>query len=299
MDPSERYTPCIEIVRTKNYMVIHINCPFSALSVIRGLLLFYISKPGNPIFNSLSLDTKYNKSGILEGRFKIGLIRPIINSVRDIRTLWATVSALLSKAYYNPTNQYKLKSKYLPTLVKGGLFKCATLGFNLTLVEQDEVKAESFSDPVPRTGANSRICLNFRRIPVSINNITISYLGKRGTGRSDNEEGKIELETRLKLSSSKVELNENINLNYKRIVPTYNKRIISGGNYSQNMLPILCQNKKEGNINKVKRKIREKNKTKSRSNKWKYIISEKSRKHIILGCEGKTYLEKLENFYNS
>jgi NADH:ubiquinone oxidoreductase subunit H len=45
--------------------------------------------------------------------------------------------------------------------------------------------------------------------------------------------------------------------------------------------------------------ITEKNKTKSRSNKWKYIISEKSRKHIILGCEGKTYFEKLKNFYNS
>jgi formate hydrogenlyase subunit 4 len=48
-----------------------------------------------------------------------------------------------------------------------------------------------------------------------------------------------------------------------------------------------------------KSKITEKNKTKSRSNKWKYIISEKSRKHIILGCEGKTYFEKLKNFYNS
>jgi NADH dehydrogenase len=48
-----------------------------------------------------------------------------------------------------------------------------------------------------------------------------------------------------------------------------------------------------------KSEITEKNKTKSRSNKWKYIISEKSRKHIILGCEGKTYFEKLENFYSS
>jgi hypothetical protein len=53
------------------------------------------------------------------------------------------------------------------------------------------------------------------------------------------------------------------------------------------------------NINKMKDKITEKNKTKSRSNKWKFIISEKSRKHIILGCEGKTYLEKLQNFYNT
>jgi hypothetical protein len=53
------------------------------------------------------------------------------------------------------------------------------------------------------------------------------------------------------------------------------------------------------NINKMKDKITEKNKTKSRNNKWKFIISEKSRKHIILGCEGKTYLEKLQNFYNT
>jgi hypothetical protein len=113
-----------------------------------------------------------------------------------------------------------------------------------------------------------------------------------------NDEDKIELQRILEfnalLSSHKYK-----NLNTKRPESLYNKRIIMKGNYSQIMAPEFCQIAKKGSNNEVKRKIREKNKTKSRSNKWKYIISEKSRKHIILGCEGKTYLDKLENFYNS
>jgi hypothetical protein len=287
-DPSERYTPCIEIVSIENYMEIHNNHPFSALSGYKGLFLFYKSKPGNPIFDSLSLDAEYNKSNIWEYNFEIGQNRPIKSIVWDI---------------YNTINKYKFKWKDLPTLVKGGLFKCVTLDYNLSLTERGEVKAKLVPAPVLSLslpiGAYTGIRLKFRRILASLNNITVSYVEKCGTDTSNNKEGKIELETRLKLYSSKVKLNENKNLNSERIVFSKNKRIISGGNYSQNTLPVLCLKKNEGNINKVKRKITEKNKTKSRSNKWKYIISEKSRKHIILGCEGKTYLEKLENFYNS
>jgi hypothetical protein len=176
MDPSERYTPCVEIVPFGNYMEIHINCPYYPFNLNKGINLFYKSKPGNPMFNSLSLDAKYNELDILEDNFKI-----VINK--------------------------SLKSE--------------------------------------------------------------------------------------------------------RIVPLLNKRIKSDDNHSQNMSLEFWKKIKKGSTradpmgrsyysnNKVKRKITEKNKTKSRSNKWKYIISEKSRKHIILGCEGETYFEKLENFYNS
>ena len=41
----------------------------------------------------------------------------------------------------------------------------------------------------------------------------------------------------------------------------------------------------------------EKNKTIARSNKWKFIISEKSRKQIILGCKGNTFLDKINNYF--
>jgi hypothetical protein len=42
----------------------------------------------------------------------------------------------------------------------------------------------------------------------------------------------------------------------------------------------------------------EKKETISRSNKYISIISEKSKNHIILGCKGKTYLEKLNTFFD-
>jgi hypothetical protein len=180
MGPSERYTPCVERVSFENDIKIHNICPYSLFNKNKGLFLIYISIPGNPMFNSLSLNAKYTGS-------------------------------------------------------------------------------------------------------------VTSVLFAKGT---DNNEGKIELQTKL-------EFNGHNNLNYERTVSLYNKRITSEGNYSQNMAPELCQTMKKGSNKEVKRKITEKNKTKSRSNKWKYIISEKSRKHIILGCEGKTYLEKLENFYKS
>lgn len=47
----------------------------------------------------------------------------------------------------------------------------------------------------------------------------------------------------------------------------------------------------------VNDKIKGKEKTISRSNKWKFIISEKSRKCIILGCKGKTYLDKVNTYF--
>jgi NADH:ubiquinone oxidoreductase subunit H len=262
MDPSERYTPCIEIVPFENYMVIHNKRPYNPFGVNKGLILFYKFKPGNPMFYSLSLDAKYDKSDILEYNLKLGLIFPILNIVRYT---------------YNFTNKYMYKWKILSLLVLSSLLLYAALLINITLIKQVEVEVESLFR------SNTRV-LNLEK-----KGIDISYI----------EEGNIELQTRLKLKSNKVGLNENNNLKSEHVVLPYNKRIISGGNYSQNMLPELYQKKMKSNNNKRKKKTVEKNKTKSRSNKWKYIISEKSRKHIILGCEGKTYLEKLANFYNS
>jgi len=45
--------------------------------------------------------------------------------------------------------------------------------------------------------------------------------------------------------------------------------------------------------------ISEKKETISRSNKWKFIISEISRKKIILGCKGETFLDKINTFFNN
>ena len=186
MGPSERYTPCIETVPFENYIEIHNNCPYYDTNVNKGLILIYKTLPGNPMFNSLSLDAKYTKFNIAVPLFK----------------------------------------------------------------------------------------------------------GTDSNGREIKFQAKLEFNGVL--SSHKYK-----NLNSEGIIPLYNKRIINNDNYSRNIVPVFCQKLKKSSDDKIKRKITEKNKTKSRSNKWKYIISEKSRKHIILGCKGKTYLEKLEIFYNS
>jgi hypothetical protein len=104
-----------------------------------------------------------------------------------------------------------------------------------------------------------------------------------------NSEGKI-INHRLKYKSSDLlKLFHKNNLPPSKEGGKFNLPIRSKGNIKRMVI----------NVNKVKDKITEKNKTKSRSNKWKFIISEKSRKHIILGCKGKTFLEKLQNFYNT
>jgi hypothetical protein len=43
--------------------------------------------------------------------------------------------------------------------------------------------------------------------------------------------------------------------------------------------------------------IKGNNETIARSNKGKFIISEKSRKQILLGCKGNTFLEKIDNYF--
>jgi len=50
---------------------------------------------------------------------------------------------------------------------------------------------------------------------------------------------------------------------------------------------------------KINDKISEKKETISRSNKWKFIISEKSRKKIILGCKGETFFDKMNTFFDN
>jgi len=52
-------------------------------------------------------------------------------------------------------------------------------------------------------------------------------------------------------------------------------------------------------LEKLNDKISEKKETISRSNKWKLIISEISRKKIILGCKGETFLDKINTFFNN
>ena len=185
-DPSERYTPCIEIFPFGIQMEIYNINPYCSFSVNKGLIIFYKSKPGNPIFNSLSLNAKYNKSYILECILEIGKNIPIINK---LIINYKSIVPLSNKVIISNGNDYYLKKQY--------------------------------------------------------------------------------------------------------ILPEFLKKINEG-----NLFTSPVQNGRagpEGSKNNKKRKIIEKNKTKSRSNKWKYIISEKSRKHIILGCEGKTYLEKLKN----
>lgn len=305
MDPSERYTPCLEIVLIGDYMINQIHCPFSTFNISRNLIIYYKSKPRSPIFDSLFFYAKYSKSVLLKDKFKIGWYRPVINFILDL---------------YNPTNKYKFKLINLPALVKSGLLKCNTFGFSLACMEQ--VRVKYLLAPVQRMEANLENQLSINCNPKSLKEITVSYLGNGVTKTYETDEGKIELEILLKLNkishtsgmgylknpsswgvcSKKVKYSENRYLNSERIKSLYFKRVINSDNYLHNKIPeftaVDFKNNK-GNNNKVKRKITEKNKTKSRSNKWKYIISEKSRKHIILGCEGKTYFEKLENFYSS
>jgi hypothetical protein len=143
---------------------------------------------------------------------------------------------------------------------------------------------------------------------------------------TEKDEGKFEVETKLEFNAQ-LSCHKSKNLNSEQFESLYDKRIIKNGNYLQNMTPEPClitkkgsirarpvhngrdepeskfnadpEGRPEGSNNEVKRKIREENKTKSRSNKWNYIISEKSRKHIILGCDGETYFDKLVNFNNT
>lgn|SRR5579862_5582166 len=65
MDPSERYTPYIEIILVKNYKVVYKNQFFTIVkntlnipnpSRWDGLGILFIFKPRNPIFNNLSFN---------------------------------------------------------------------------------------------------------------------------------------------------------------------------------------------------------------------------------------------------
>src|SRR5271163_507134 len=163
MDPSERYTPCIEIVSLEYYVGIHISRLFSALNINNGYFLLYKSKPGNPIFVSLSLDArirliikrildfapsfgdgayvKYNKSNILQKNFILGQIGSILKLVEETVTRWVTVNVLFNRIdTYNLMNKYKYKSKDLFTLVNDDLLKCVIFKFNLSPAEKNKVE---------------------------------------------------------------------------------------------------------------------------------------------------------------
>jgi hypothetical protein len=65
----------------------------------------------------------------------------------------------------------------------------------------------------------------------------------------------------------------------------------------KNIKTLVLPHKEKSKKKVVNNKIKEKEKTISRSNKRKFIISEKSRKRIILGCKGKTFIDKLNTYF--
>jgi hypothetical protein len=277
LDPSERYTPYMEIIFKKNYKVIinnqiatinnqitAINNEITAINneiitIIKnsniipnptqwvGLGMIFISIGRNPVFDNLSFNfaTSWNRQR--DGKIKTF-------SRIDIY-IYAKYKKFLLCVLYNKILQYILKlSKSL--LIKKGDLSCTEL--------------------------NSVFYNSLRKKPV----FNHSLIMNKGL---NNSEGKIINHILKYKSSNLLKLYHGYNLPTSKEVGKFKLPLRSNGKIKRMVI----------NVNKVKDKITEKNKTKSRSNKWKFIISEKSRKLIILGCKGKTYLEKLQNFYNT
>jgi hypothetical protein len=242
-DPSERYTPCIDVVPLDNYRVYY---RYQSNSKWGINIILYKSKPGSPIFNNLSL-----KFAIWYDKFNVFQLYDGDKNAKNKNLKWLKDNLGINKSLFN---------------------KCFAWGSNNY--------KHGYDLPAPAV-------------------ITA------GAGKSSIIKEKIKLPIKLKVKVKKDKLNINKNLSFtpaytrslkykKRISDSYNN---TSQGYKAQSVP--CLKKKGDNNNKVKDKITEKNKTKSRSNKWKFIISEKSRKHIIFGCKGKTYLEKVEAFYKS
>jgi len=228
MDPSERYTPCIEIVPLLSYIENKKIYNFLAYNINKSILL-YKFKPGNSIFNNLSLNIQINHK---EDR----IIKDEI--------------FFLNKNYENrEDNEIKIIDKSIKDFVRN--------------------------------------CSNIA-IKSKFNYLSCNYEWKRL------------FYSKGKIKDINKELNIYINKNCGSLyyITPKIKRIVSNINSSDDIFHMFCPIEKKNKDNKIKENITEKNKTKSRSNKWKYIISEKSRKHIILGSDGETYLDKINNFFN-